>query len=254
MDRVYNQPRYYEIAFSYRDIPKETTVLEQAAALFSHIPVRSVLEFACGNSPHMVELLQRGYRYTGIDINPEMLAYSQKKAANAGFAVDLIQANLVDIRLPAPVDLAYTMLGSLYVRTTAELKAHFLSAAHNLRPGGLYFLDWCVDFSPLNDSVDHWRTRRGSTRVSVRYSTAHLNSVEQTFTETLHLTIHEDDDVFEIQDSTVRRAIYPQEFRILIDSLDDFEFVGWYNNWNLRQPLTGDENPIARPITIIRRV
>lgn len=254
MDRIYNQPRYYEIAFSYRDIPKETTVLQRAAAQFSYIPVHSVLEFACGNSPHMLELLGRGYQYTGIDINAEMLAYSRQKAVNAGFKAELIQGNLVDFRLPSPVDLAYTMLGSLYVKTTAELQAHFLAAAHNLRPGGLYFLDWCVDFSPLQDTVDHWKARRGSTRVSVKYSTKQLNSVEQTFTETLHLTVQEDEEKFEIQDSAVRRAIYPQEFRILMDSLPNFEFVGWYNNWNLRQPLTGDERTIARPITIIRRV
>lgn len=34
-----------------------------------------------------------------------------------------------------------------------------------------------------------------------------------------------------------KRAIYPQEFLCLIDRSPDFEFLRWWNHWDLPQPL-----------------
>ncbi len=52
LDSIYSYPEYYEIAYSYRNIPPaEADVMEEAMAKYSLIPVQSVLELACGNSP-----------------------------------------------------------------------------------------------------------------------------------------------------------------------------------------------------------
>ena len=57
---LYDEPKYYEIAFSFRDIGQEVDVLEASMRQFSGIPVQSVLELGCGNSPHAAELVGRG--------------------------------------------------------------------------------------------------------------------------------------------------------------------------------------------------
>ena len=80
MNGIYQLPEYYEIAFSFRDIPREVDVLEEAARRFAEIPVKTFLEIGCGNSPHMDELTGRGYDFIGIDISDEMLTYSREKA------------------------------------------------------------------------------------------------------------------------------------------------------------------------------
>ncbi|MCK4526646.1 class I SAM-dependent methyltransferase, partial [candidate division WOR-3 bacterium] len=69
MSNLYDNPKYYEIAFSFRDIPAEVDVFEKSFKRFSEIPVKSVLELACGNSPHMKELVKRGYQYNGLDLS-----------------------------------------------------------------------------------------------------------------------------------------------------------------------------------------
>jgi len=79
MNDVYNNPKYYEIAFSYRDIAAEVDVFEQVIKLFSHIPVSKVFEIGCGPAPHLEEITRRGYQYTGLDLNPAMLEYSRNK-------------------------------------------------------------------------------------------------------------------------------------------------------------------------------
>lgn len=58
----------------------------------------------------------------------------------------------------------------------------------------------------------------------------------------LHLETHE-----------VTRAIFPQEFLLLVEKSGRFEFVGWWNNWDLDEPLEGAEQ-ISRPIAVIRRL
>ena len=69
MKTVYEHPRYYEIAFSYRDIGAEVDTFEQCFQKYAELSVKSILEVGCGNSPHMEELLKRGYAYTGLDIS-----------------------------------------------------------------------------------------------------------------------------------------------------------------------------------------
>jgi hypothetical protein len=51
----------------------------------------------------------------------------------------------------------------------------------------------------------------------------------------------------------MRRAIFPQEFMLAATKLHNFEFVGWWNDWNLQQPLGEGRGEIVRPITVLRR-
>jgi SAM-dependent methyltransferase len=252
VNSLYANPRYYEIAFSYRDISWEVEVMQKVIGAYSHIPVRRVLEFGCGNSPHMEELLKLGYRYIGIDLSSEMLQYSQDKAKRLGHQVELHRQNMVSFRLDEPVDFAYTMLGSLYVKSTEELISHFSNVNKALNPGGLYFLDWCVDFSWLADSRDSWTIDQNGISVEVHHSTRLINYIEQTFEENIELIIEDHGSSKRIKQTSIRRAIYPQEF-LLVSGQQGFEFIGWWNDWDLNSPLEGTEEIVTRPISLLRK-
>jgi len=49
------------------------------------------------------------------------------------------------------------------------------------------------------------------------------------------------------------RQIYSQEFLLFFAGRSDFEFVGWRNNWDMKQPLDSKQE-IGRPITILRKL
>jgi len=257
MSNLYDNPKYYEIAFSFRDIPTEVDVFEQCFKRFSRIPVKSVLELGCGNSPHMEELLGRGYQYNGLDISKAMLEYSRQKASRIGAKVNLIRGNMVDVSLDVLVDFVYITLGSLYVRNTSELMTHFDSVAKVLKKGGLYLLDWCIQFTlPSNrpsEDGETWEIEREGISVKSTVSSKDISLVEQTFEETIVLEVNEHGKHHTITGKDVKRAIYPQEFLCLMRGLKDFEFVGWWNNWDLTKPLE-QTTKIDRPITLIRRI
>lgn len=253
MNNVYSFPHYYEIAYSYRNIPQEVDVMEEAIRKYSKIPVKTVLELACGNSPHMLELASRGYSYFGLDISPTMLEFAQDKAKTHNYDAHFYLANLVDFRLEIPIDFLYVMLGSLYVESTDELISHFKAAEEALKPGGLYFLEWCVDFSPLANTQDHWMMRRDGITVNAYYTTRLLHAAEQLYNEQMLLTVRDHGPEQKFVHKGLRRAIYPQEFILAATKLHRFEFLGWWNDWTWQQPIGEERGEIIRPITILRR-
>jgi SAM-dependent methyltransferase len=252
MSNLYDNPKYYEIAFSFRDIPAEVDVFEECFKRFSQIPVKLVLELGCGNSPHMEELIKRGYQYNGLDLSRAMLEYSRQKASHISADVNLIHGNMVDFSLDMLVDFVYITLGSLYVKSTSELITHFKSVTQALKKGGLYLLDWCIQYDPLKSKGDSWEIERDGIQVKTTISWKVINRVEQTFEETITLEVNNHGEKLNIVGKDIKRAIYPQEFLCFVSGLKHFEFVGWWNNWDLRQSLE-QASKVDRPIILIRR-
>jgi len=253
MNRLYNNPKYYEIAFSYRDIQNEVDVFKEAMKRFSRIPVKRVLEIGCGISPHLEELIKRGYEYIGIDSSQAMLKYSQEKASAIKGSVKFVCANMVDFSLNTKVDFAYVLLGSLYVKNTKELISHFDSVSKVLKKGGLYFLDGCIQFKPSTRYGERWKIEHKGTIVKSTYSIQIVNSLEQIFEEVISLNVNDKGKTKKIVEKTFKRIIYPQEFLFFIANRKDFEFVGFWNNWNFSQSLQGTEK-ISRSIAIVKKI
>lgn len=252
MDNIYSYPHYYEIAYSYRNIPAEVDIMEEAIRKFSLIHVEHCLELACGNSPHMQELLFRGYDYSGLDLSKSMLEYAREKAGD--YQPQFHLADLTDFQVEKPVDFIYIMMGSLYAQNTAGLLSHFKSVEEALKPGGLYFLDWCVDFTSLDYTEDSWVMRRGNITVTTHYSTRLFNVVKQLYRERILFSVKDGTLRKRLLHDGLRRAIFPQEFLLAATKLHRFEFLGWWNDWNWKRPLNKVKGDIYRPITILRRL
>lgn len=258
MKKVFDYPGYYEAAFSNRRLLKETRVLSRSIELFSGIPVKTVLEIGCGPAAHMVALTRAGYHYVGIDINRKMIQAAKEKARKTDCNAALLTRNMIDFTLEKKVDFAFILLGSLYCRNTDELISHFNSVGNALKAGGLYFLDWCVQFDRTMEHSESWEINKGDVRIHASYERKFVDLVEQVFLERIKLGVKNSGGSFKLEERMVRRAIYPQEFLLLIKQLDRFEFIGWWNNWHLEEPLgkalsgrKGSE--IKRPIIVIRK-
>jgi len=253
MSTLYETPAYYALAFSYRDIAEEVDVMEDLIRRHSRRSVGRVLEVCCGHAPHMREWVGRGYEYTGIDLSPSMVAHAVACAADTGGKAEILRADMTAFSLPRAVDFAYLPLSSLYVRNSDELEAHFAAMANAIRPGGLYLLEWCVNFDPFVDIFDTWEVDRDGAHIDASYFMRWIDRVEQRVEETIHLTVTHHDKQFDLEQKAERRVLFPQEFLAFIRAHAAFEFVGWWNDWNLGLPIEGPE-PTHRPITAIRRV
>jgi SAM-dependent methyltransferase len=248
---VYSNPRYYEIAFSWRDIQSEVDAFEECFRRYSKIPVRRVLELACGTSPHLEEWARRGYDYVGLDINRNMLSYAQSKAKTLGASATFLLADMRRFSLEAPVEFAYVMLGSLYVNTAADLVSHLESVARALKPGGLYFLDWCINFD-WGQASHEWVSERGGVKVDFKFFADPIDRPNQIYKDRLVAYVDDHGKKLQFEKVDIVRVVFPQEFLLLVDKSGKFEFIGWWNNWHLHEPVETAKR-IERPITIIRR-
>ncbi len=251
---LYDYPKYYEIAFSFRKIESESAFLQECMQRFSKINVRQILEIACGPAPHAGELIDRGYCYTGLDINPAMLQYASRKWSHLTPPVELIEADMVSFTLPKPVDFAFVMLGSLYLNSLADMTSHFDSVAQALRPGGLYFLDWCVQFSdPLIPRIrNSFEANVDGVAIHSHFDTRLVDPASQIYEETWTVLVDDAGKRRKFEITERNRAVFPQEFLLFLKNRTDFEFVGWWQDWDLDKPIT--ESPeLSRPFVLIRR-
>jgi SAM-dependent methyltransferase len=114
-----------------------------------------ILELAVGTGRLAVPLAEAGHVVTGVDLDRAMLdrARERAKASGAAERLDLIEADLVDLRLPTAGEfgLAYIALNSLLVLPTrAAQRAALRTLADHLAPGGIAAVDvWIPDADDL---------------------------------------------------------------------------------------------------------
>jgi len=248
---AYRYPEYYDIAFAVEDAAREVDFFESAIRRFSLVPVHRVFEIACGTAPYLAEWHRRGYRYCGLDLSPAMLDAARAKAAELGVAADFVTADMRAFAAEAvgAIDLAYVLLGSVYVGSNREFLVHLDRVADVLKPGGLYLLDSVVWFEIRSDYRRRWTRRRGGITVRMTYRAELIDAIAQTYNEFVTLDVGDHGTRHRIESRVPTKIFFPQEFLALVELSRGFEFVGWFNDFDLAAPL----RPEGRHVAILRR-
>jgi len=107
-----------------------------------------ILDLACGTGNVGLELARRGFRVTGVDRAPGMLAEARRKAQREGLAVEFIQQDMTALDLPQAFDLCVCLYDSLnYILEPEALRRTFQGVAAALHPKGLFIFDLNTEFA-----------------------------------------------------------------------------------------------------------
>lgn len=253
---LYEYPEYYDMALcSFRDICKDIYVIEECIRRFSKIEVDKVLELACGPSPYTGELVKRGYQYIGIDNKKTMIDYCNKKynsiANSAEFMIGDMN-NLPSESTLQNIDLIFIMGGSLFPKNEEDIIRHFKSAARLLKSGGIYILDSCIATDSKKEQKHEYKLEFEKVVLNVEMNFRIINPIKQILNASLIVDVQEGSRNFCLKAEDIFRIIYPREFRDIINSIKEFEFCGWWNDWDFGKPLDL-EKEIGRILTVIRR-
>lgn len=247
---AYRYPHYYDIALGAADHRPEVDFFVAAIENFSRVPVRTAFELGCGTAPYLAEWRRRGIAYCGLDLSPAMLDFARDKASRLGAAARLVEGDMRALdRGLGRFDLAYVLLGSLYLRSNREFLDHLDRLADLLPSGGLYLLDSVVWFRIFHDYRKTWTRRRAGVTVRTTYRAVVTDPIAQTYDECLSFAVDDHGTRHRIEGRVPAKVFFPQEFLALVELSRGFEFVGWFNDFSLTAPLT----PAGRHIAILRR-
>lgn len=120
------------------DVEKESSFIEQCLRL----PKGSrVLDLACGNGVHAVELASRGFQVVGVDYSDKMLDLARAYNNQRGTSVSFIQGDMRKLNLEGVFDGIYcwsSSFGYFDESTNANVLERIARA---VRPGGTFALD-----------------------------------------------------------------------------------------------------------------
>jgi SAM-dependent methyltransferase len=110
----------------------------------------AVLDAGCGTGYLAALLARRGFRVTGVDGSPEMLACARRRAPEASFQV----AGLSDFRLEGRFQAALSTFDTLnHLLAPADLAGAMQSVARALAPGGFFLFDMLLEEAYR----EHWQ-------------------------------------------------------------------------------------------------
>lgn len=139
--RTWFGPSY--LALYDRELARRTpNEMDQLELLLALRPPLRILDLACGQGRHAIELGRRGYQVTGLDVSPYLLEVARERAQASAVNVRWI---LGDMRQPLQdehFDLILSLFTSLgYFDDPHDDSAVISAAAAMLSPGGRFFLE-----------------------------------------------------------------------------------------------------------------
>jgi len=115
------------------------------ARLFAkhNIKPEEILDIGCGTGNVTIPLAEMGYKLTGLDMSPEMLAVAEEKARSKGLKVNLL---CQDMRAMDLADLSFDLVTSMtdslnYISNASELQHVFRQAYNQLKDIGWFIFD-----------------------------------------------------------------------------------------------------------------
>lgn len=132
---------WYPYMFNKERFEQAEIEVDQILAL-AGIEGGRVLDLACGPGRHSIELAKKGFRVTGVDHSPFLLAKARERAGDAGVEIEWVEEDMRSFQRPGVFDLVinmYTAFG--YFDDKAE-DLQVLKRIHaNLVQGGALVMD-----------------------------------------------------------------------------------------------------------------
>lgn len=135
----FNSSYYHQLYFN-RDEKEAAAFIDKLIAFLQPPPYSIMLDVACGKGRHSIQLAQKGFDVTGIDISEDSIHEAlQHERQNLHFYVH-------DMRLPFRInyyDYAFNFFTSFgYFNTRREHDNAIRTIAQSLKPQGIFVMDY----------------------------------------------------------------------------------------------------------------
>lgn len=124
---------------SWEIIPSHVDLIEQ---LLEITPGMSILDMACGPGRYALELANRGYLVTGVDITEIYLEEARGRSLENGLDVEFVRSDMRHFTRPESFDAAISMFTSFgYFDRAIDNQQVLRNISNSLKTGGRFLID-----------------------------------------------------------------------------------------------------------------
>ncbi len=184
----------------------------------NHDKSHKILDIGCGTGRHSIELTQRGYSVTGIDLSESQLDHARAKAAAKGLNIQFLRHDARELPFYHEFDAALMLCeGGFPLMETDEMNYEILKqAARALKPGSKFIFTTLNGLFPLYNSIEQF--------CGASSEEGHASYKNNTF----DLMTFRDHNITELEDDSGKkitlecneRYYIPSEITWLLKSLD----------------------------------
>ncbi|MDR3110017.1 MAG: class I SAM-dependent methyltransferase [Planctomycetaceae bacterium] len=240
---IYDHPKYYDTLY-FANSALEVNFLVACFERYASGSVRRLFEPACGTGRLLWRVAKLGYDIHGIDLNPQAVAYCNKRLRSHGFPETAIVADMTTYRHKPLADAAFNTISSFCHLTTDEQAAsHLNSVADSLKKSGLYILAFhLVPTCKPECDHDSWSAQRGSLRLFANLSTTNRNLKTRIDDIEFNVTVRTPNKQFELHDSFPMRNYTLQNFTSLLETTNRFQIEETFTfQFDINEPTRLDE-------------
>jgi len=215
MSHMYDKyAKYYDILYSDKNYEEECNFIESVFNKFSIEKPKEILDIGCGTGGHMIILLNRGYKVTGIDASKNMAELAEKKIMTLGLHGNILAEKMSDFKLDRSFDAAICMFAVMnYVTDTDEFLKSLLNIRKHLRNGAIFLFDFWYGPSVLHimPSTRIKIVEKPNIKV-IRTATPEIDTFNDIVISHYYLMAMNGDRVVdELKETHVLRYYFPQE-------------------------------------------
>jgi Cyclopropane fatty acid synthase and related methyltransferases len=104
-------------------------------------PGAEILDLACGVGRHSIELAKRGYKVTGLDINPALLKEARRRAKKQMVKIRWICKDMREITFQEKFDVVLNLFTSFGYFTEKENQELISKVSKALKPQGYFVIE-----------------------------------------------------------------------------------------------------------------
>lgn len=199
--------------------------------LKADIPVKKVLDIACGTGSLLLNLVALDYEGAGFDSSENMIRLAREKARKSGLQIPFWQGMMWNFKVKRPFHACICTYDSMnYCMDLEQCCEVFVCASEALCPGGIFIFDICTERNSRNFFQNYYE----------KDGTENFNYIRQSFyIKKESLQINEFIIFLESNASSPFREIHRQriyrinELRELIPG-EHFKLVGIYDGFSNR--------------------
>jgi 2-polyprenyl-3-methyl-5-hydroxy-6-metoxy-1,4-benzoquinol methylase len=183
----------------------------------NHNKFLKIIDIGCGTGRHSIELSQRGYSVTGIDLSESLLEKAREKANQKGLQIDFFKHDARNLPFDKQFDVAIMMCeGGFPLMETDEMNFEILrNVSKSLKENAKFIFTTLNGLFPIFHSIEEFCASNSDDG----NATYHKNTFDLMTFRDYNVTKVEDDNGIEKELECNERYYIPSEITWLLKSL-----------------------------------